>query len=108
MLNNYDISLENLPNEVWKDISCYEGFYQISNLGRVKSLKRLAGKNKDLLVTEKIRKQSFDTYYNLTISLHKNNKIEVRRVCDLISETFDVKFIKDPLESDTIRFSREI
>lgn len=27
-------------NEVWKDIVGYEGLYQISNLGRVKSLKR--------------------------------------------------------------------
>jgi len=28
--------------EVWKDISGYEGFYQVSNLGRVKSLARTA------------------------------------------------------------------
>lgn len=27
-------------NEVWKDIPEYEGLYQVSNLGRVKSLKR--------------------------------------------------------------------
>ena len=26
--------------EIWKDIQGYEGLYQISNLGRVKSLKR--------------------------------------------------------------------
>ena len=26
--------------ETWKDIKGYEGLYQISNLGRVKSLKR--------------------------------------------------------------------
>ena len=26
--------------EVWKDIKGYEGLYQISNLGRIKSLKR--------------------------------------------------------------------
>ena len=30
------VSLE----EVWKDISNYEGFYQVSNLGRIKSLDR--------------------------------------------------------------------
>ena len=28
-------------NEVWKDIKGYEGFYQVSNLGRVKSVDRL-------------------------------------------------------------------
>ena len=27
--------------EIWKDIQGYEGFYQISNLGNVKSLERL-------------------------------------------------------------------
>jgi hypothetical protein len=26
--------------EIWKDIENYEGYYQISNLGRVKSLMR--------------------------------------------------------------------
>lgn len=34
-------ALEDLPNEVWKDIKSYEGLYQISNYGRVKSLERL-------------------------------------------------------------------
>lgn len=32
--------LANLPNEVWKDVLGYEGIYQASNLGRVKSLER--------------------------------------------------------------------
>lgn len=27
-------------NEIWKDITGFEGFYQVSNLGRVKSLGR--------------------------------------------------------------------
>lgn len=27
-------------DEIWKDIRCYEGLYQVSNFGRVKSLKR--------------------------------------------------------------------
>ena len=26
--------------EIWKDIKGYEGFYQVSNMGRVKSLDR--------------------------------------------------------------------
>lgn len=31
---------EDLPNEIWKDIEGWEGYYQISNLGRVKSIER--------------------------------------------------------------------
>ena len=34
-----EFTKEELKNEVWKDIPYYEGLYQVSNLGRVKSLK---------------------------------------------------------------------
>ena len=30
----------NIMEEIWKDVSGYEGYYQVSNLGRVKSLDR--------------------------------------------------------------------
>lgn len=32
--------LDDLPNEVWKDIVDFENYYQVSNYGRVKSLGR--------------------------------------------------------------------
>jgi hypothetical protein len=32
--------LEDIPNEVWKDVINYDGYYQVSNMGRVKSLKK--------------------------------------------------------------------
>ena len=31
------LSLENLPREEWRDVVDYEGLYQVSNFGRVKS-----------------------------------------------------------------------
>jgi hypothetical protein len=34
------LNLEDLPGEEWKDIPNYEGFYQCSTYGRIKSLKR--------------------------------------------------------------------
>jgi len=38
--------------EIWKDIPNYEGYYQVSNLGRVKSLKRfIKAKNNSLKLT---------------------------------------------------------
>lgn len=48
--------------EVWKDIKGYEGWYQVSNLGRVKSLERtFVRKNgTPFKVRERILKQSFD------------------------------------------------
>lgn len=34
-----NLSLEDLPGEEWRDVVGYEGLYQVSNLGRVKSLR---------------------------------------------------------------------
>ena len=39
--------MENFDNEIWKDIPNYEGLYQASNLGRIRSLDRVTNyKNK--------------------------------------------------------------
>lgn len=35
-----NLSLEDLPGEIWKDIKGYEGYYQVSNMGRIKSVAR--------------------------------------------------------------------
>lgn len=35
-----NLDLQDLPNEIWKDIPKYEGAYAVSSLGRVKSLER--------------------------------------------------------------------
>lgn len=40
MANKKNLSIEPLPNEEWRDVVGYEGLYQVSNLGRVKSLSR--------------------------------------------------------------------
>ena len=33
--------MEHFENEIWKDIPSFEGKYQVSNMGRVRSLPRL-------------------------------------------------------------------
>ena len=38
-----------MENEVWKDIPNYEGLYQVSNLGRIKSITHFVEK-KQLMV----------------------------------------------------------
>jgi len=52
-----------MNNEIWKDIKDYEGKYQISNYGRVKSVyrkvnHRYRGEEKTRTIYEKILKKS--------------------------------------------------
>ena len=61
--------------ELWKDIQGYEGLYQVSNLGRVKSLSRLTigkkyGKHN---LKEKLLKPTLTGKY-YTVALYKNGK----------------------------------
>ena len=63
--------MEKLENEIWKDVPYYEGLYQVSNFGNVKSLSyRRTG-------LEKILKPCLnkDGYYRVT--LHQNNKMKI-------------------------------
>lgn len=81
--------------EIWKDIKNYEGLYQVSNLGRIKSLSRTVYQynymaKKDIKITfkGKIRKprMSKDGYY--IINLNKDGKMTTYRVHRLVGEQF--------------------
>lgn len=51
-----NLQLEDLPNEVWVDVYGYDGIYEVSNLGRVKSLERYVsnGRGGKMSVKERI------------------------------------------------------
>lgn len=59
-------SLDNLPNEKWKDIEDYESLYQISNYGRVKSLCKY--KSRQIIIMKAYK----DKYHRYVIKLYKN------------------------------------
>ena len=65
--------------EEWKDIPGYEGEYQASNLGRIKSLK--FGK-------EKILRPGKDTDNYLCVCLSKDGKQKTYRIHRIVAETF--------------------
>lgn len=70
--------------EIWKDIENYEGLYQVSNFGRVKSLKNGRwGTGK-----ERILKATDDGWGYLQINLCKNRKRENFKVHRLVAESF--------------------
>jgi hypothetical protein len=61
--------------ENWKDIKGYEGFYQVSDTGRVKSLSRVVKhRNIYMIVKEKILKQCEGNSGYLKVNLYKESK----------------------------------
>lgn len=61
--------------EIWKDIPEYEGLYQVSNLGRVKSLERKVKKWDGIkTVREKILSQNKTPFGHLKVIFSKENK----------------------------------
>ena len=75
--------------EIWKDIKGYEGFYQISNLGNVKSLSRLVKHKQSYnLVKEKIMKQFLSKSGYLIVRLNKNKIGKTYSIHQLIAINF--------------------
>lgn len=78
--------------EIWKDIKNYEGLYQVSNLGRVKSLDRyrICSKNQSVCILKgQIRKLRNNGKGYLQVSLsdgHRNYKVFY--VHRLVAEAF--------------------
>ena len=75
--------------EIWKDIQGYEGLYQISNLGRVKSLERTCkAKTYIRRVPEKIYKYALDNYGYPIVTLHKEGKRKTITIHKLVANAF--------------------
>lgn len=68
-----------MSNEIWKDIVGYEGLYQVSNLGRIKSLRF----NK-----EKILKPTISSKGYLRVDLIKNQKRKTKYIHRIVLENF--------------------
>jgi len=77
--------------EIWKDVLGYEGLYQVSNLGRVKSLpKSWLNKYKAIIKTkEKILKPKIDPRGYYKVDLCKDKKATTKRIHRLVWEAFN-------------------
>ena len=75
--------------EVWKDISNYEGIYQVSNLGRIKSLSRevIKAYGATHKLSERIKKINSDNYGYQVVRLH-NGKGKTFKVHKLVANAF--------------------
>jgi len=73
-----------MQEEVWKDIPNYEGLYQVSNLGRVKSLPR---KTNNQYCNGLIMK-AHNSYGYLKLQLKKNNNYKWFFIHRLVAQAF--------------------
>ena len=75
--------------EIWKDVFGYEGCYQISDLGRVKSMERMVkGKVGLRIVNERILKPAIDIYGYRIVSLSVKQKVKKKPVHLLVAKAF--------------------
>ena len=80
-----------MENEIWKDIPEYVGYYQVSNLGRVRSLDRYVkdmNRNRIQFISGKILKPSDSGKGYLKVYLTKNSKKRSFFVHRLVAEAF--------------------
>lgn len=78
--------------EIWDDIKDFEGKYQISTKGYVKSL-NYNNTGKEKILIPKINKQG-----HLEVTLNKNNKHYYRMVSRLVIETYtNIKLTKNDI-----------
>ena len=81
--------MENIQ-EIWKDIPNYEGYYQVSNLGNVKSLSRIVKNGWGTrTVCGKILKNLVNTtkgYFQIRIG--KNGSCKTKQIHQLVAEAF--------------------
>jgi len=77
--------------EIWKPVVGYEGLYEVSNLGRVKSLPKtwICGNKKSKRnKPETIAKQNYCTSKYLQVWLSKDNKPKLISVHRLVAQAF--------------------
>lgn len=82
-----------MEKEIWKDIPKYEGLYQISNLGRIKSLSKfhrtmreyssIGYYSKEKILTPNVAKNGY-----LRVSLRNNGKTKYINIHRLVAQTF--------------------
>lgn len=82
--------------EKWLPVKGYEGYYEVSNLGRVKSLKRNTAHERIMCPVE-------DDYGYLIVCLNKEGKQKNKKIHRLVGEAF----IPNPLNLPCVNHKKE-
>lgn len=75
--------------EIWKDVKGYEGLYQVSNIGKVKSLHY----NKEKILADRFDKKGY-----LSVRLFKNGKSKIFKTHRLVAQAF----IPNPINKEQV------
>jgi hypothetical protein len=79
--------MENI--EIWKPVKGYEGFYEVSNLGRVKSLDRIsARRSREVKLKGKVLAKRISNHGYITVILYKDNKSQATTTHRLVAMAF--------------------
>lgn len=92
------------PKEVWRDIKGYEGYYQVSNFGRVKSLDRVAIYSDGRIF--KYNGRQLKTTLNkgyVHVKLSKHSDVKTFKIHRLVAEAF----IPNPLNLPQVNHKDE-
>ncbi len=76
--------------EIWKDIAGYEGLYQVSNCGNVRSLDRMCERKKygNYFIKGKTLKPGIDRRGYFFVVLSKHSKLANKKVHRLVAQAF--------------------
>jgi len=76
--------------EIWKDIEGYEGYYQVSDLGKVRSLNRVVAhiKNGPTKYKGRLLKPGLNNKGYKQVNLCRTRKSKMRTVHKLVAEAF--------------------
>lgn len=85
MLPYQNLSLEDMPGEIWKDIPGWN-YYQVSNLGRIKSVEHINFLGKKY--KNRILRQTFYGKGYLSVALYNNGKSSRQCVARIVATTF--------------------
>lgn len=79
--------------EIWRDIEGYEGLYQVSNLGRIRSCDRYVsnGRGSTKLMKSRVLRPGMDRCGYLNVKLYKDGKKKMFLVHRLVYEAFNCK-----------------
>ena len=91
--------------EIWKPISGYEGFYEVSNLGRIRSLERIvecSDGRKRKIKNRILKGSSYSGGYS-GVTLHKDGCTKTANIHRIVAEAF----VPNPLEKEEVNHKDE-